>query len=233
MPIDGDYIYTDISFNYSFNSCIGEIEGMRYIVEINEDIIGSNDEDGEFLIGKAKRHLFLLANAINDGYDIREIIDTIGDVYHPMDEIYDYDFDGIKEDLEAVLFGDDYMDNPNICVFTRLCILPKYRGYGIAKKVIKDNYNILGSMCGLIVMYPFPLQLEPDRHHTSEFEKAMCYSDMEQDEKKAAKSLRNYYKSLGYKTVKGYDDLMFLIPGMPNPKLDAIDINESLHDLRK
>lgn len=226
-------LYTDVNFRYSFNSCIGENEGYRYIVEINEDIVASNEIDGEFLIGKATRHLFLLGNAINDGYNIKEIFDVDMDLFPPMNEIYDYANYNIKADLENALYGDDGMWNQNICLFTRLGILPKYRGHGIAEKVIKDNYNILGSMCGLIVMHPFPLQLEYHKLHVSEFEKGMCYDNMEHDEDKAMKSLRNFYKKIGYRTVKGYDDLMFLTPNIPNKKLDAIDIKESVFNLRK
>lgn len=225
--------FTEISFKYSFNSCVGEIEGMRYIIEVNEDIMASNDEDGEFLIGKATRHIFLLEQAIKEHYDIYEIFDTNGDLCHIMEDIYDYDEFGINRDLEEELFGEEGMWKQNICVLTRLGILPKYRGYGIGKKVIKDSVNTLGIGCDLIVMCPFPLQLEPDKVHDSEFEKNMGYDSLEHNAAKAKAGLRNYYKSIGYRTVKGYDDLMFLTPNIPNSKFDAIDMDENVYGLRK
>ncbi len=51
---------------------------------------------------------------------------------------------------------------------------------------------------------------------------------MEHDSRKAMKSLKNYYKKIGYITVRGYKDLMFFIPNVKNDKLDAIDLEESL-----
>ena len=62
----------------------------------------------------------------------------------------------------------------------------------------------------------------------SDFERQMGYDQMEKDEDKARKSLINFYKKVGFISVKGYDDLMFLLPGARNKKLDAIDLNESI-----
>lgn len=47
-------IYTTVTFKYSFESCIGNVDADRYVREVNMDIVGFNDIDGEFLIGKAK-----------------------------------------------------------------------------------------------------------------------------------------------------------------------------------
>ena len=124
----------------------------------------------------------------------------------------------------------DIMLNPNICIFERMTILPEYRGLGIGAKFVKDRYNFFSSACGLIVMQPYPLQLEavgPDGR-TNEFERMMNYDKMEQNIRKATKSLKDYYKSIGYISVKGYKDLMFLVPGLRNIKLESINMNEMI-----
>ena len=54
------------------------------------------------------------------------------------------------------------------------------------------------------------------------------YKKYSKNENKAKKSLMNFYKKVGFLSVKGYDDLMFLLPGFKNKKLDAIDLNESI-----
>lgn len=127
------------------------------------------------------------------------------------------------------------MEAPNICIFSRLQILPKYRGRGLAKLVIKDNVNILGPACGLIVAQPYPLQFEYEGMHDTDFEKAMEYDKMEKDEAKANAQLRKYYKSIGYKESKICKDLMFIAPDMKNAAMDKIDLNDndSISDLRK
>ena len=56
----------------------------------------------------------------------------------------------------------------------------------------------------------------------------MNYALMEQDERKATKSLKDFYKRTGFVSVSGYKDLMFLLPGFRNRKLEAIDLSEEI-----
>lgn len=85
--IDENNVYTYIDFKYSFSSSTGEIEGNRYIIEINEDIVGNNEVDGEFLIGKAKRYMILIGQAQEEGYDFFEIFDTRGELVNILMDI--------------------------------------------------------------------------------------------------------------------------------------------------
>ena len=110
-------------------------------MKFNEDIIADNAEDGEFLVGKATRYMFLLEEA-------------------------------------------------------------------------------------------YPLQFELDKIHKLPFEKQMAFGDLEKDEELANKNLRTYYKSIGYIEVPGYNQ-MFLVPGYCNNKLDSIDMDAPIQDLRK
>ncbi len=231
MKKTNDKQHLDISFQYIFHSCVGDIEGMRYVQDISADILGRyEDDDKDFVIGKASIKIILIAQAIDDGYDIFEIFDSDSYTIRIGEEIFDFDNDEIKEDLRQALFGHDFMVNPNICIFERLTILPEYRGLGIAPKFIKDNYFFFSSTCGLIVMQPFPLQFEAENtlSKCSDFERQMGYEKMGQNEKKAKKSLIDFYKKVGFITAKGYNDLMFLVPAFKNEKLDAIDLNESI-----
>ena len=172
----------------------------------------------------------LLSQALDDNFDIFQIFDSDSYTMRIGEEIYDFDNGDIKEDLQRKLFGDDFMCNPNICIFERLTILPEYRGLGIAAKFIKDNFFFFNTAWGLIVMQPFPLQFEAEGTlaKCSDFERWMGYDQMEKDENKARKSLINFYKKVGFISVKGYDELLFLLPGFKNKKLDTIDLNESI-----
>ncbi len=223
--------YIDIKFKYEFESYIGEIEGSRYIQDIKAYII-KTDEYGnnEMVIGEGIIKILLLEQAINDHYSIYELFDSQEYTMRIGNIIYDFENYELKEDLHNKLFGNDIMLNPNICIFERMTILPEYRGLGIGAKFVKDRYNFFSSACGLIVMQPYPLQLEavgPDGR-TNEFERMMNYDKMEQNIRKATKSLKDYYKSIGYISVKGYKDLMFLVPGLRNIKLESINMNEMI-----
>ena len=223
--------YLDIQFKYEFESCIGEIEGNRYVQDIRASII-KTDEFGNnsIVIGKGNLKLLLLEQAMHDHYDIFEIFDMCEYTMRIGGMIYDFDNCEIKEDLQKKLFGDELMLNPNICIFERMTILPECRGLGIGAKFVKDRYNFFSSACGLIVMQPFPLQLEAvgPGGRSDEFERNMKFEEMEQNSRKATKSLKDYYKRIGYISVKGYKDLMFLVPGFRNKKLDAIDMSEMI-----
>ena len=199
----------DIEFKYTFISPIGPMEGNRYIQDIAVEII-KTDEYGNnpIIIGKGNVKILLLSQAMNDHYDIFEIFDTESYTMRIGNMIYDFDNYEIKEDLQRKLFGDDMMINPNICIFERMMILPEYRGLGIGAKFVKDRFHYFNTACGLIVMQPFPLQLESSHA--------------------LGRSLKDYYKKIGYITVRGYDDLMFLLPEFANKKLDAIDLDESI-----
>ena len=220
-----------IKFRYQFSSFLGPMEGDRYVQKILVDIIKIDESGKEVqIIGKADIKILLLSQAFDNNYDIFQIFDSDSYTMRIGEKIYDFCNGDINEDLQKKLFGDDFMPNPNICIFERLTILPKYRGLGIAAKFIKDNFFFFSTTCGLIVMQPFPLQFESEgtSAKSSEFERQMEYEQMEKDEKKARKSLINFYKKVGFISVKGYDDLMFLLPGFENINLDAIDLDESI-----
>lgn len=226
-----DEKYLNIKFKYEFESFIGEMEGNRYIQNIKASII-KTDENGneEKIIGKGDIKLLLLAQAMNDHYSIFEIFDTYEYTMRIGSMIYDFENDELKEDLQKKLFGDEFVENPNICIFERMTILPEYRGYGIGKRFVKDRFNFFSSASGLIVMQPYPLQLEAvgPGGRSDDFEKRMGYEFMEKNVQKATKSLKDYYKSIGYISVRGYKDLMFLVPCKRNSRLDAIKMDEMI-----
>ncbi len=221
----------EVYFRYSMESCIGEIEEARYINDIHIDIIGKTPDEVEFKMGEAQRKIILIGQAYNDNVDPYYIFDYTRSLIEIGDAIFDFDEGCLKREIADVC----ELENSDICVFERLCILPKYRGLGLAKKLVKDNVMRLGNSCGLFVMKPYPLQCEGTsdgdierarelQYMNNPFEEYMGYDEMEQDEAKALKQLVKYYKTFGYFTIKGIDGLMFLDPSKVNKKLDKIDI---------
>lgn len=220
----------DIKFKYEFESCVGEIEGDRYIQKVKATIVKTDDNGNEQIIGKGDIKILLLEQAMNDNYSIYDVFDTYEYTMRIGSMIYDFENFELKEDLQNELFGFEMMSNSNICIFERMVILPEYRGLGIGAKFVKDKYKFFSSACGLIVIQPFPLQLESigPSGRTDAFESKMEYESMEQNAEKAAKSLKKYYKRLGYLSARGYKELMFLVPGMKNEKLEAINMDDMI-----
>ncbi len=169
--------------------------------------------------------MLLLGRAIDDGFDSFGIFESDEYIERIAGQIYDFESGGLREDLERQLFQDGFMENPNICILERMEILPDWRGMGIGAKFLKDRYHHFSSACGLFVMQPFPLQLEvAARTKNDPFTQKMHLEQLEQNTEQATRSLRAYYAKLGYITMPGYD-LMFLVPGLINRNLEAIDLD--------
>lgn len=223
--------YMDIQFEYEFESLLDDPEGSRYIQDINARIVRLDDSRNNQVIGQSNIKMLLLEQAIKDEYSVYDVFDTYEYTRRIGNMIYDFEIEEIKEDLQKKLFGAEPILNTNICIFEKIKILPEYRGLGLGAKFIKNKYDNFSAACGLIVMQPFPLQLEYRHPQPADsFESKMNYASMEQNESKAAKSLKAFYKRVGFISVKGYNELMFLLPGLKNPKLEAIDMNEILLD---
>jgi GNAT superfamily N-acetyltransferase len=218
----------NVIFRYSMETFVGNMEPENYINNIHIDIIGQTEDGIEYKMGEAKRKIILLSAVYNDRANAYDVFDSSSELMEIGDLIYDFDNNEIKSKI-ANHFEIVYND---ICVFERLCILPEYRGLGLAKKLVKDNVMRIGNNVGLIVMKPFPLQCEPqakrsyDDNDENAFEKDMKYDELEQNPEKAMKSLKKYYKTFGYLTIRGIKDLMFLVPAFINEKLEQINMSE-------
>jgi len=114
--------------------------------------------------------------------------------------------------------------NRNFCLIQKITILPKYRGFNIGAKAIRDIVFHYSAACGLFVVQPYPLQFE----FTFDENKYdhLDLKDLEQNETKAKKKLIDYYKSMGFKSVKGIKSLLFYNPALKNDKMDKIDLDD-------
>lgn len=116
-----------------------------------------------------------------------------------------FDSEG-TEYSEAVLkaCGDEVFGR-NLLLLDRIEILLAYRGYGLANLTTKALIRRFGKGAAMAVIKPFPLQFEMDlpgqNSDWKEWRQRMGYSDMEGSQASATKSLKAFYKGLGFKTL--------------------------------
>lgn len=216
---------TYISFKYQFASDTIFYDVDRYIQDIKMEIFIQNiNDDSIKLIGQANFKIVLIEQAINDSYDLFEVFDVYEYTLRHAQKIFDFENEELNQNI--LEFYQHTIHQPNICFLERIEILPVYRGYKIAAKATSDIVFQHTSSCGLFVIQPYPLQLEPDGYGDSEWRQKMKLEKLMTDENAASQKLKNYYKSMGFDEIKGYRDLLFLNPNMENDKLNAINLDD-------
>jgi hypothetical protein len=101
-------------------------------------------------------------------------------------------------------------DPPNILLLKRVEVLAKYRGRKFGEDLISNSIYMMGRKNDLVVLRPFPLQLEYDNKlEKTEWQKELGLDNFTKEEEVAKKTLENYYKRLGFKELTD-NGLMFL-----------------------
>ncbi len=220
--IKGDKIY--ITFNYSFDSGLGEEGGERYVNKVNVDIIASNDDEKRTAkIGEVYFYILLLDEATNSGVPFMEVLDSYDQyVFENGTKVIDIE----RKEYHPLISEhfDDESFQMTFCLFGTLKIHPKFRGYHLGAKVIKNIVLHYSSTCHLFALKPYPLQFEA-RLETKPVD-ASEYALFDKNEEKAFQRLINYYKKIGFTAIAGIDDLLFINTNLKNEALDCIDLDE-------
>ncbi|MFW6276036.1 MAG: hypothetical protein ACOC2M_05335 [bacterium] len=82
----------------------------------------------------------------------------------------------------------------NICILERIEIIPRFRGYNLAAKAIKDIVFHFSSNCALFVIQAYPLQFEAERSEQSKWQKQLELTLFPTNEKHAVKKFCNRTK---------------------------------------
>lgn len=217
---------SSVNFNYTFSSGLGPMEHSRYITDVFQEIT-LEDGYGKKLqvIGGIHFLIIHIDHAAQSPYGVFEVLDAHSEYLarHVFNVI----------DAENCDFTDEVMEkyqdfvSRNLCLIKEITINPAFRGCGLGAKAIKDITFHFSSSCGLFLIQPFPLQFEAGSERKDKYH-GLALDDFEQDQKQASKKLTNYYKSMGFESIKGIKDLLFYNPALINKKLDAIDLEEDL-----
>jgi len=191
------------------------------------DISGDDDDEmDEKIIGKASGYRL----GLNSCY--WEFDENNRDAIHPID-LLDYiddhvakliclfdEYSDIKSKYRRKLtkFLDEDILPPDILLIKRLEVLARYRGKNFGEALIANSIYMLGRKNDLVVLNPFPLQLEyiKDKEVKTQWQEELQLDNFTQDQSWAKKKLGNYYKKLGFKKLTE-DGLIFL--ALTSPRL--------------
>ena len=214
-----------VEFQYSFISGLGAYEHERYVKEVLIHI-NLTDEMGTTTekMGCVKFLMIYIDQSWDAPYPLYEIFDAHSEyLARHIFTVFDTETNDFNKKINQHFNYE--IHGSNVCLIQEISILPKYRGFKIGAKVMKDLLFHYSSACGLFVPEPYPLQFESaenlKRRPTPELE------GFGQNKVQAFKKLSNYYKSIGFESVKGIKDLLLFNPVKKNKKLGAIDLEDS------
>jgi len=226
-----------ITFDYKFSSGLGSYYHSRFIKDVNITINLTDDNEVVLeQIGEAKFLIFHAGNVFNSEYELFDVLESHSRYISGLIfDIYDSDEDGFTEIINDAYFD---INNYNLCLIDKITISPKYRGFQIGNKLIKDIIFNHSEACGLFAIHPFPLQFEAEAD--SEEYKRLELGNFEKNKEKATKKLHNYFKSIGFDAIPEIEYLLFYNPVYENKRFDTIDLDDDkildenlLNELRK
>jgi GNAT superfamily N-acetyltransferase len=116
-----------------------------------------------------------------------------------------------KEARRALGAQGDSVEVEQLLILHRLKILPEARGRKLGAMVVSRIINKFGVGCDLIAMVCRPLQLNGHRD-AGEFGRRMALETLPTDEATATQKLTRYYRSMGFRAVKGSRGVLVKLP---------------------
>lgn len=195
------------SIRFSVNSNLyGDEDPDKWISQINEEVFFyDEDTDEEVLVGKAR---FFYVDLNSSNLYPFDLLDTMSETA-PFIPLYGYDRDAVefKSDVCELLNYDNM--SPNLFVVDRLEVLPRYRGKGLAKEIMKEACRLFSAEADVMALQLCPLQHENKKQYVWGQKMQLC--KLEQDPVKAEKSLTLYYEQLGFKCLANENVMIKLI----------------------
>ncbi len=221
--IDTDFYSVD--FHYSFRSGLGPWEEHRFVKEHVLRIVLADDTGAEEqYMGEVRFLMVHLDHILESDHYAFDVLDAHSE-YLARHILKVFDPDTFEYTNEVMQHYQEDLIHLKICFIENIQLLPKYRGYNIGAKAIKDIVFHHGSGCGLFMLQPFPLQFE-----TPEKQKdypQLELGKLEQDQELAGYKLMAYYQRIGFEPIQGVEGLVFHNPALKNEGMDGIDLEDN------
>lgn len=178
-----------------------------FVMEVHGDVVLVADGIEESA-GTVHAYVLQVTRAREAREPLWDIFDATGE---GLDEVYEalFDDDEMKEGVCEVGMGSD------VLYLNRAEVLPAHRGRGLGLMAVLRVIEDFGSGCAAAVLKAFPLQLEgvndtrPPSPSEKKHRRTMKYDALEQDPKRATRSLERHWRKLGFEKIRGTQ--LFLI----------------------
>jgi GNAT superfamily N-acetyltransferase len=218
----GDYF----QIQYQFNSYPGVYDESKFVTTYTGHVF--NEDENGFpceKIGKTEVIHVKLMMAAEYGYLAEDIFESQEVLNEVCNTTFDSNIYSPKEDILQYYDTNTPVIFPDLCVISRLEILPEWRGNGLGHMVLKDIYNHFRHGMGLLIAKMNPIQFgdilitQADK----EWINKMKLHELDHDFESAYLKLKGFFKKAGFDHIEGYDELMFLNPMAENKLMDEIE----------
>jgi len=186
--------FFSISFSVNSSLCRDE-DPDKWISQIEGKVFSYDENtEEESLVGKAR---FFYVDLNSSNWYPFDLLDTMSETAPFIEPLYGYDRDAVDFNSHVCELLDYDNMSPNLFVVDRLEVLPRYRGKGLAKEIIKEACRLFSAEANIVALQLCPLQHENKKQDA--WGQKMQLSKLEQDQVKAENSLTSYYEQLGFK----------------------------------
>lgn len=178
-PLGNDYC--------GYDQYIDHIDSKVYAYDMNRD--------KRRFAGNVRLIYFRFNEACNDEIPLVDIADA------DSQESYDYIVGLFKKGS----FKPEYLDENSsfdVLVISRFLVVPAFRKTGLSQILVKSITKKYSTMCGPIIVQPFPLQINVD--------KSLDSPEFSKDHDVALKKVTDFWKSVGFtKEIAKTSNLLF------------------------
>src|ERR1019366_2126853 len=182
--------YSDVSIRLNLSTSLTTWDGdpSSYVVHVSGTIMFIGGDNSEEEVGSVQAILCRLGEAMDDGIEWYEVLDSFSETA-PYMELFEGDdwSDQVQEVCEPL--GNDLL------ILDRMEVKERYRGNGFGLMAANSCMRVFGSGCGLVALKPFPLQYEAKVNPET---KAHDPRAFQRDKMK----LTRYWARLGFKLLE-------------------------------
>ena len=184
---------------------LGNEEPDDFLYEYQGQIVGVDGDEHRVRLGRFRVFYVDAANGFDAGLNACEVLDGRQETC-PFMDLFDIDINDFTEQIQRLCEYE--LIQSNILVIDRLEVLPRFRGKGVGAEIVKGLIRRFGHGASLAALKAFPLQLEkgyPTDAKVEAWRKRMGLEVLPQDTATAKRSLKAFYKGIGFIQVPKSD----------------------------
>jgi hypothetical protein len=154
------------------------------------------------IIGKFEIFYVDIRLAMNKGVALYKVFDShsaeLVEYHDRLFQPLSYDFN----DSILTALDEDILDH-NLLIINNIQLLPKFRGKNLGLVILRDMIDRFSAGVSIVAINPFPVQCEPVTEENAKWRDSMGLSHFQSDEEIAKIKLQDYFRKLGFISLKG------------------------------